>query len=70
MTLEDEAGSANLVVWQRIAEEQRDVLLNARLMGVEGELQIQGRVIHVIAKRLIDHSALLGDLTVRQRNFR
>ena len=70
VTLEDEAGSANLVVWQRIAEEQRDVLLNARLMGVEGELQIQGRVIHVIAKRLIDHSALLGELTVRQRNFR
>ena len=70
VTLEDETGCMNLIVWKKIAEEQRDVLLHARLMGVEGELQKEGKVIHVIARKLIDHSELLGELAVRQRNFR
>ena len=70
VTLEDETGCANLVVWNRIAEEQRSALLNTKLMGVVGELQIEGRVIHVIARQLIDHSSLLGELTVRSRDFR
>jgi error-prone DNA polymerase len=70
VTLEDETGYANLVVWKRTAEEQRNVLLNARLMGVEGELQVEGKVIHVIAKKLLDHSGLLGELSVRSRDFR
>jgi len=70
VTLEDETGCSNLVVWKKIADEQRDVLLNARLMGVQGELQKEGKVIHVIARRLVDHSELLGDLVVRSRNFR
>jgi error-prone DNA polymerase len=70
VTLEDETGCSNLIVWKRIADEQRDVLLNARLMGVQGELQKEGKVIHVIARKLVDHSALLGELAVRSRNFR
>ena len=70
VTLEDETGHMNLVVWKKIADEQRQTLLNARLMGVIGELQIEGRVIHVIAHRLVDHSDLLGELTVRSRDFR
>jgi error-prone DNA polymerase len=70
VTLEDETGCSNLVVWKKIAEEQRDVLLNAQLMGVQGELQKEGKVIHVIARRLVDHSELLGELTVRSRDFR
>ena len=70
VTLEDESGCVNLIVWKKIADEQRDVLLHARLMGVEGELQKQGKVIHVIARKLIDHSGLLGELSVKSRNFR
>ena len=70
VTLEDESGYTNLIVWKKIAEKQRSVLLNARLMGVEGELQIEGKVIHVIARRLFDHSEMLGELLVRSRNFR
>jgi len=70
VTLEDESGCINLIVWKKIADEQRGVLLNARLMGVEGELQIEGKVIHVIARRLVDHSELLGELLVPSRNFR
>ncbi len=70
VTLEDETGYINLIVWKKIADEQRDALLSARLMGIDGELQIEGKVIHVIARKLHDHSALLGELQVRQRNFR
>ena len=70
ITLEDETGCSNLIVWKKVADEQRDVLLNARLMGVQGELQKEGKVIHVIANRLIDHSELLGELAVKSRNFR
>ncbi len=70
VTLEDETGCSNLIIWKKIAEEQRDVLLNARLMGVQGELQREGKVIHVIARTLTDHSALLGELSVKSRDFR
>ncbi|MDZ7768482.1 MAG: error-prone DNA polymerase [Woeseiaceae bacterium] len=69
VTLEDETGHVNLIVWKKIAESQRQALLNAQLMGVAGELQIEGSVIHVIARRLIDLSAWLGDLRVRSRDF-
>ncbi len=69
VTLEDETGCSNLIVWKRIADEQRDILLNARLMGVQGELQKEGKVTHVIARKLVDHSDLLGELTVTSRDF-
>ena len=70
VTLEDETGQINLVLWKQIAEQYRAELLNARLLGVAGELQIEGQVIHVVARRLFDHSNLLGDLSVRSRDFR
>jgi len=70
VTLEDETGHINLVVWKHIAERDRAVLLNARLMGVRGELQIEGKVIHVIAGQLADHTDMLGDLEVKSRDFR
>lgn len=70
VTLEDETGHINLVVWKQVAEQYRAALLNARLMGVQGELQIEGQVVHVIAKRLIDHTEMLGNLVVTSRDFR
>ena len=70
ITLEDATGCSNLIVWKKVASEQRDVLLNARLMGVRGELQKEGKVIHVIVHRMLDHSDLLGELAVKSRNFR
>jgi len=69
VTLEDETGQINLVVWKATAEAQRRALLSARLMGVEGEVQIEGEVIHVIARRLTEHNGLLGSLAVRSRDF-
>ena len=70
VTLEDETGYINLVVWAQVAEQFRAALLNSKLMGVQGELQIEGEVIHVIAKRLVDHSEMLGNLVVTSRDFR
>jgi error-prone DNA polymerase len=69
VTLEDETGQINLVLWKKVAEQYRAALLNARLLGVAGELQIEGKVIHVIANRLIDHTNMLGNLAVRSRDF-
>lgn len=70
VTLEDETGQINIVVWKQVAEQYRAALLNARLLGLSGELQIEGKVIHVIAHRLFDHTNMLGNLTVRSRDFR
>ena len=53
-TLEDETGFANLVVWPDVFARCRAVLLNARLLAAAGPLQREGRVIHVIAERLVD----------------
>lgn len=70
VTLEDETGHINLIVWKKIAAQYRAALLNARLLGVRGELQIEGKVIHVIVRQLIDHTDMLGELLVKSRDFR
>ncbi|MFZ2509072.1 MAG: OB-fold nucleic acid binding domain-containing protein, partial [Steroidobacteraceae bacterium] len=70
VTLEDETGYVNLVIWSRIADRQRRTLLGARLLGVSGRLQREGDVRHVVVRRLEDHSALLGALSAAARNFR
>nr|WP_217703935.1 error-prone DNA polymerase [Schlegelella koreensis] len=74
VTLEDETGAVNVIVWARIAEEQRKPLLGASLLTVYGQWQCEGEgdqaVMHLIASRLIDHSALLHGLATRSRDFR
>jgi error-prone DNA polymerase len=69
MTIEDETGSINLIVWSSVAEAQRRPLLESRLLEVQGELQHQHGVMHVIAKRLIDRTSLIGELLARSRDF-
>jgi error-prone DNA polymerase len=69
VTLEDETGYLNLVVWERLADRDRRALLGARLLGVVGVVQKESGVLHVIADELIDHSELLGDLVTRSRDF-
>jgi error-prone DNA polymerase len=69
VTLEDETGYVNLVVWKGIAERQRKALLGARLLGVEGEIQRESGVTHLVARRLRDYSSLLGGLITRSRDF-
>jgi error-prone DNA polymerase len=68
-TLEDETGNSQVIVWPRLAERQRRVLLTARLLGVTGTVQREGEVLHVIASGLQDYSGLLGRLVTRSRDF-
>lgn len=70
MTLEDETGYVNVVVWRQLAERQRRELLHASLLGVFGRLERQAEVVHLIAQHLVDYSALLGQLEARSRDFR
>ena len=70
VTLEDEVGYVNLIVWKRVAEEQRAALLESRLLEVRGQVQRQGDVLHVVVRRLVNLTALLGDLVVESRDFR
>jgi error-prone DNA polymerase len=69
VTMEDETGYVNLIVWNRVAVEQRAALLESRLLEVHGKLQREGDVQHVIAQRLTNLSSMLGDLMVVSRNF-
>jgi error-prone DNA polymerase len=69
VTLEDETGQVNVVVWKRLAERQRRVLLESVLLGVDGELQESDGVRHLIAHRLHDWSALLPTLDTQSRDF-
>jgi error-prone DNA polymerase len=70
VTMEDETGHVNLIVWKRVAEEQRAALLGSRLLEVRGALQREGDVLHVLAQRLTDLSVLLGELAFESRDFR
>jgi len=81
VTIEDETGQVNIIVWERIGREQRRALLDARLLEVHGEWQRQSNgqrgspqqgqdeVMHLIAGRLIDRTKMLGELLTRSRDF-
>ena len=69
ITLEDESGNSNVVVWKNLVERQRATLLGARLLKVKGVVERDKKVIHVIAGELIDLSHLLGDLSLASRDF-
>lgn len=70
MSLEDETGISNLIVWPSIQLAQREAVFGARMMVVEGELQSELGVIHVIAEKIRDYSHWLGRLPVGSRDFR
>jgi len=69
LTLEDETGQVNVVVWRDLAERQRRELLGSRLLAVYGVLERQGEVAHLIAGRLKDLTPLLGSLVTQSRDF-
>ncbi len=69
LTLEDETGQINVVVWRDLAERQRNELLESRLLAVYGVLERQGEVTHLIAGRLKDLTPLLGNLVTQSRDF-
>ena len=69
VTLEDETGYVNVVVWSHVAARQRNPLILARLLCVAGRVERQGEVVHLIAGKLIDQTAMLGELDFRSHEF-
>jgi single-strand DNA-binding protein len=62
LTLEDETGTANVVVWARVFERYRRAVIAGRCLRVAGRLQRDGDVVHVVAERIEDISALLDEI--------
>ena len=69
LTLEDESGYINVVVWPSLGEKLRPIVRQAMLIGVVGHVQKSDGVIHVIAKDLVDLSHWLGTMELSSRNF-
>ena len=69
VTLEDETGFLNLVVWPALSARQPRMVREARLLGVAGTLQISEGVVHVIASELVDLSGWLAQMSLRSRDF-
>ncbi|RSZ58827.1 error-prone DNA polymerase [Massilia atriviolacea] len=69
VTIEDETGNVNVIVWPTLVEQQRREVLGARLLGVYGVWQREGEVRHLVAKRLVDMSHLMGRLDTSSRDF-
>jgi error-prone DNA polymerase len=69
VTLEDETGGLNLLIWADLAERQRRVLLGAQLLGVVAEIQRAEGVQHLVCRHLEDHGDLLQGLQVKSRDF-
>ena len=70
LTLEDESGMVNVVVWQQVAERQRRVFLESQLLAVEGRMESADGSQHLIATRLENLSPLLAGLSTNSRDFR
>ncbi|WP_363796914.1 error-prone DNA polymerase [Lysobacter firmicutimachus] len=69
LSLEDEDGTVNAVVWRDLAQRQRRVLVEARLMAIDGRLERVDGVQHLIVSRMEDLTALLGNLSTHSRDF-
>ena len=69
ITIEDETGIANLVVWPKLFEKQRRVILSAGMLAVHGRIQREGEVVHLVAHRLHDLSDSLASVGSRDTAF-
>ncbi|WP_420991536.1 error-prone DNA polymerase [Cupriavidus sp. 30B13] len=69
VSIEDETGAVNVILWPDLVERQRKEVLGATMLGVIGTWQRQGEVRHLVAQQLVDLSPLLGRLMVMSRDF-
>lgn len=69
LTLEDEDGMVNALVWQQVAERQRRVLLGAQILHINARLERVDGVQHLIIDRMADYSNLLSGIEARSRDF-
>jgi error-prone DNA polymerase len=70
LTIEDETGPANIVVWPKLFERRRRVVLGSSMMAINGRIQREGDVVHLIAQQLFDFSSELSGLADRDETFR
>ncbi|TWF47646.1 error-prone DNA polymerase [Neorhizobium alkalisoli] len=70
ITIEDETGPANLVVWPKLFEKSRRVVLGSSMMAIQGKIQREGEVVHLIARQLFDLTADLSGLADRDAAFK
>src|SRR5690606_5313271 len=70
ITIEDETGIANIVVWQKVFERFRRVILSARTIAVHGRIEREGEVVHLVADRIADLSRELASLGQRDETSR
>lgn len=69
VTIEDETGPINVIVWRSLFESKRKVIVDAKLLAVHGIWQCVDGVKHLLARHVADHSALLGRLATSSRDF-
>ncbi|MBZ9990920.1 error-prone DNA polymerase [Mesorhizobium sp. BH1-1-5] len=69
ITLEDETGIANLVVWPKVFEHHRRTVLSAGMVAVQGRIQREGEVVHLVARRIVDLSGELASVGEREGSF-
>ena len=69
MTIEDENGPVNIILWQQVVENYRQEVLGAKMVSVFGITQREQNVVHLVAKKIEDLSWMLGELTTNSRNF-
>ena len=69
LTLEDETGNSNIVVWKQTQQHFRQALMSAKILLVKGTLQSKDNVIHIVASALFDYSSALEALPVQSRDF-
>tara|TARA_Y100001935_G_C17311646_1_gene516947 strand:- start:6074 stop:9130 length:3057 start_codon:yes stop_codon:yes gene_type:complete len=70
VTLEDETGMFNLLIWSDLAERQKKVLLGTNILGATAEVQIESGVQYLICRNLEDHSGMLSELDIKTYNFK
>jgi error-prone DNA polymerase len=69
MTLEDETGHINVVVWPWVVERQRREVVGSRMVGIHGTIEREGEVVHLVVNRITDLTHLLGRLHTTSRDF-
>ena len=69
LTLEDETGNSNIIVWPQIVDTFRREVLGATMVAVFGQTQREGAVVHLVARKIEDLSWMLGKLATHSRDF-
>ena len=68
LTLEDETGNINLIVWKKIGMSQNQLLNGSKLLGVSGTIQKADEAMHLIAQHLFDYTHMLNNLTTKEQS--